>query len=112
MGETKWEKGVEIASCDFLRFPAVFGSKPLPLRIKDQICKNLRKSSTSCRFSLLVSPPKNSDHAIDCDVQVELQISRAIGKPESCDQMAIGHQKTALSEGILAIEVSVIRCDR
>ena len=23
MGETKWEKGIEIASCDFLRFPAV-----------------------------------------------------------------------------------------
>ena len=24
MGETKWEKGVETASCDFLRFPALF----------------------------------------------------------------------------------------
>ena len=26
MGDTKWEKGVETASCDFLRFPAVFCS--------------------------------------------------------------------------------------
>ena len=61
MGETKWEKGVETASCDFLWFSAfacgflqlVFcSSKPLTLQIKDQICKNLRKSSTSCRFSL------------------------------------------------------------
>ena len=38
---------------DFLRFPAVScGSKPLTLQIKDQICQSLRKSSTSCRFSL------------------------------------------------------------
>ena len=57
MGETKWEKGVETASCDFLQFPAVScGSKPLTLQIKDQICKYLRESSANCRFSLLVSP--------------------------------------------------------
>ena len=44
MGETKWEKGVEIASCDFLRFPAVsYGSKPPALQIKEP--KNLQKSA-------------------------------------------------------------------
>ena len=38
----------------------------------------------------------------------------AIGKPEICDrdQMEIGHQKAALSVGILAIGASVIGCDR
>ena len=51
MGETKWEKGFETASCDFLRFPVVFcGSKPLTLQIKDQsakICENLLQAAVS-----------------------------------------------------------------
>ena len=54
MGETQWEKGVETASCVFLRFPAVFcGSKPLTLQLKDQICKNLRKAKVFDKLPFL-----------------------------------------------------------
>ena len=71
MGETKWEKGVETASCDFLRscgflrFSAVFcGSKLLTLQIKDQICKkiceNLRQTAVSPFWSLPLSPPRKN----------------------------------------------------
>ena len=45
MGETKWEKGVEIVSCDFLRFPAVFWSFPAaPNHFADQ-APNQKKSA-------------------------------------------------------------------
>ena len=62
MGETKWEKGVETASCDFLRFLAVscgflqFSAAPnhLPGRSRtksSKICENLRQAAVS-PFSL------------------------------------------------------------
>ena len=58
MGETKWEKGVETASCYFLRFPAVscgflqFSAAPnhLPCRSRTRsakICENLRQAAVS-----------------------------------------------------------------
>ena len=44
---------------------------------------------------------------------VAIRYRLRIRKPEFCDrdQMAIGHQKAALSAGFLAIKVSVIDCD-
>ena len=109
MGETKWEKGVETASCDILRFPAVSwgflqfsavfrSSKPLTLQIKDQICKNLQQSSTSCRFSLLVAPIQCCPIYLSCTVRKTCNIGGSFSTycrrkqnidPKSCRGIAI-----------------------
>ena len=58
VGETKWEKGVETASCDFLRFPAIscgflqFSATPNHLPCKSRtksakLCENLRQAAVS-----------------------------------------------------------------
>ena len=55
---TKWEKGVETASCDFLQFPAVFccflqffaATSHIPCRSRTKsakICENLRQAAVS-----------------------------------------------------------------
>ena len=52
MGETKWEKGVETASSDFLRFSAAPNHLPCRSRTKSaKICENLRQAAVS-PFSL------------------------------------------------------------
>ena len=55
------------------------------------------------KFTCFFGPLETSDRGI----------GSAIGEPESAvDRMVTGHQDTALSAGLLAIEVSVIGCDR